>query len=100
MTERFIVSEAKDGKVDAYLESNPSIAVVRVAEPLHVGARLLLSKGFSPTALLTSRWQHLGYDSFVPKEIGTLAKYTIIEGDKGIRTQPFREFPKHLRRSN
>ena len=97
--ERFIIWEAdKCWLTEAYLESNPAIALGGSREPLFLGARRLLTLGYDPQALLTTRWRNRSFDNFVPTPIEYLAKLTVREEDRsGLRIRKYEGFPQESR---
>jgi hypothetical protein len=67
-------------RFDAYLDGE---LVVTSRQPLLDGARALLDQGHPPQTRLTIRHHGRDHDSFAPRSIGELAKWTIKERDKG-----------------
>jgi len=56
--------------------------VCRSHQSIFDGARVLLQRGYPPCTSLTVRHRGKSYDSFIPMEIGVLAKRTIWGGDR------------------
>jgi hypothetical protein len=67
-------------RFDAYLGDK---LVVVSRQPLYDSARALLDLGVAPDTLLTVRHVGKDHDSFVPRPIGELAKWTIVDSDRG-----------------
>lgn len=71
--------------------------VVRSAQPLYDGARELLARGYDPEALLTLRHDYAETDSFKPKPIGELARWTVHErADRGLQLCKWSPMPERL----
>jgi hypothetical protein len=83
---------------EAYLDGAP---ICTSHQPLLDGARELLRRGFDPATLLTMRHAGKTYDSFIPKPIAELAKWTAVERGSGgprlERYQAFRGLPQDAR---
>ena len=68
-------------RFDVLLDDQPILGPTR--SPLYATARELLKRGFEPDRLMTIRLTGRDYDSFEPRPIGELAKWTVQESDRG-----------------
>jgi hypothetical protein len=82
---RLVVAPEADspGRFTARLESTGEPIIASTRQPLVDGARVLLARGFDPTALLTMRHKGSAHDCFQPMPIAEWAKWTYKEREKG-----------------
>jgi hypothetical protein len=72
---------ASVGRFTAWLESTGELLVVNTRQPLVDGGRVLLARGFDPTAPLTMRHEGSAHDSFRPAPLREWARWTYKEGE-------------------
>lgn len=71
--------------------------VVESHQPIYDGARRLLKLGYDPDTLMSARHETSKFDSIDPTPIRLLAKWTVVERDKGcLHLTPWRALPAEL----
>lgn len=84
---------SKPGRAVAYREGFPDEVLAHGQDLLSKAARKLLMNGERVAETITMRWHDKDYDSFAPRNIVEVAKYSYSESDKqGIRKQLWRPF--------